>query len=174
MVVIILLTVSCKQNQDIVTPIVSDNINDQKQIDDNINKNTDDISKEKDEVESDSTDDISEKTTNKSNAVDVNKTTIQIDTNDKDSEEKPKIIIKSLAFEPGQVKIKVNTTVVWEHQDNYKGFDELKHKITVYGITTSPILKFGETFEVKFTKPGYYTFVDSIYPEMKGTIIVEK
>ena len=84
------------------------------------------------------------------------------------------ISVKNLAFVPSQLTIKVGETVTWIHEDNYKGYDHLQHKITIYNVGSSPILRYGDTFEQKFTKPGTYVFIDSIYPDTpKGKIIVQ-
>jgi plastocyanin len=80
------------------------------------------------------------------------------------------ILIQSFAFSPQSVTIPVGTEVKWTNQDTPG------HNIVSDDGTTikSPTLGTGESFSMVFDTPGTYTYICSIHPKMKGTIIVTK
>ena len=84
------------------------------------------------------------------------------------------IIVKNLYFIPSELTIKKGETVVWIHEDNYKGYDNLKHKISIDNAGSNPIMKYGDTYQYTFNKPGTFVFVDPIYESTRGKIIVEE
>jgi plastocyanin len=75
------------------------------------------------------------------------------------------ISIKSFAFDPSEVTIKVGTTVVWTN------FDSVPHNIKS-DLFTSPLMNKGETFSYTYVSPGTFTYICGVHPSMKGTIIV--
>ncbi|GAB3975870.1 hypothetical protein GCM10029978_061130 [Actinoallomurus acanthiterrae] len=79
------------------------------------------------------------------------------------------VSIKSFAFGPASVSVKVGTTVTWTNQD------EEPHTVTADGgAFRSPTLGSGKTFRFTFTKPGSYPYSCTIHPFMRGTVVVQK
>ena len=94
-----------------------------------------------------------------------------VELEDKNSEtEGPVFVIeiKNLALSQKNIVIEKGTTVRWVNSGNNK------HKITIYGVTSSPILYKGDYFDYTFDEPGKYVFVSAPFSSyVKGTIIVE-
>jgi plastocyanin len=86
--------------------------------------------------------------------------------------EKVVVTIDNFKFEPGEVKVRVGTTVVWT---NSRG----RHTVTSEdGSFTSPTLIAGESYEYKFEKPGVYPFYCMFHgsrggKDMAGVVTVE-
>ena len=78
------------------------------------------------------------------------------------------IAISGFAFAPRALTIPAGTTVTWRNLDEephtVRGGDEL---------VRSGALDQGETFSVRFDKPGTYRYGCSIHPQMSGTITVQ-
>ncbi len=77
------------------------------------------------------------------------------------------VTMKSFAFDPATVTIKVGETVTWTNQDS------ATH--TVVGDNNefkSGDLANGATFSFKFDAAGTYAYHCSIHPSMKGTVVV--
>ena len=81
-----------------------------------------------------------------------------------------RIEIRDFAFAPGTLTIPAGTSVTWVNQD-----DE-PHTVTGTGpqnLFKSPGLDGGDSFSVRFDKPGTYTYICTIHPHMHGTIVVK-
>lgn len=78
------------------------------------------------------------------------------------------ILIQSFAFRPESVTVAAGTEVKWTNVDSPG------HNIMSDDGSTikSPKLAKGESWSMVFTTPGTYTYICSIHPSMKGTIIV--
>lgn len=78
------------------------------------------------------------------------------------------IIIRSFAFEPGDVTIKKGTTIAWTNRDS------INHTVTSDngGALNSPVLNQGQNFSFTFTSPGEFNYYCSIHPSMKGKVTV--
>lgn len=76
------------------------------------------------------------------------------------------VTIKSFAFTPATLTVKVGTTVTWTNQDS------APHDVKVNNFT-SPSLKTGESFNYQFNTAGTYDYICGIHPAMTGQIIVE-
>lgn len=77
-----------------------------------------------------------------------------------------KVEIKDFSFNPKNLQIKAGVTVEWTNKDS------VAHKIKFDSGEESPTMQSGETYEKLFTKNGTYSYICSIHPSMKGTIIV--
>jgi plastocyanin len=81
------------------------------------------------------------------------------------------ISIKNFAFDPSSLTVKSGTVVTWVNQDG------APH--TIVSDSGSPAafssdsLSTGASYKFTFTQPGTYTYLCSIHPSMKGTIIVQ-
>ncbi len=78
------------------------------------------------------------------------------------------VLIKGFAFSPQTLTVPPGTTVTW------KNLDDEPH--TVRGADAqirSDALDQGETYSVRFEKPGTYKYGCSIHPQMSGTIVVQ-
>lgn len=79
------------------------------------------------------------------------------------------IAIEDFAFKPDTVTVPVGTTVTWENRE-----DGVTHTSTADdGRWKSGGLAPGERFSFTFDQPGTYTYICSIHPRMKATIVVE-
>ncbi|MFL6600387.1 MAG: cupredoxin family copper-binding protein [Steroidobacteraceae bacterium] len=76
------------------------------------------------------------------------------------------IVVKNFMFEPMSLTVKAGSTVIWTNMD------EEPHTV-VSGQFRSGALDTKDNFSFKFDKPGTYSFVCSIHPQMVGTIIVQ-
>ena len=78
--------------------------------------------------------------------------------------------IRDFAFAPGTLTVAAGTSVTWVNQD-----DE-PHTVTSVGeprLFKSPGLDGGDSFTMKFDKPGTYQYICTIHPHMHGTIVVK-
>jgi plastocyanin len=80
------------------------------------------------------------------------------------------VLITNFAFEPNQLNISVNSSVIWTNEDaaphnivSDKGApEEIK----------SDLFSKGQSFEFNFTKAGLYPYHCGVHPAMTGTIRV--
>jgi plastocyanin len=77
------------------------------------------------------------------------------------------VSIKSFAFAPASVSVKVGTTVTWTNKD------EEPHTVAADGgsFRSSPLTP-GKTYRYTFTKAGRYPYSCTIHPFMRGTVVV--
>jgi len=81
-------------------------------------------------------------------------------------------------YVPQIVHIKINDSIKFINQDGQDG--GLAHDVvSVNGQSGVPngnfsgtLLNVGDTLTVKFSESGIYYYTDSIYPDMRGTIVV--
>ncbi len=78
------------------------------------------------------------------------------------------IEIKNFAFKPSTITIPKGTTVIWTQHDS------VSHTVTssVGKGFDSGTLNPGDTFSWTFNDAGTFSYLCSIHPNMKGTIIV--
>jgi plastocyanin len=79
------------------------------------------------------------------------------------------VTIKNLAFNPKTVHAKVGETIVWTNEDGPP------HNVTWTGgpkFTSSSTLNTNDKFALKLTQAGTITYICSIHPFMKATIVV--
>jgi len=77
------------------------------------------------------------------------------------------VTIKSFAFSPASITVKVGTTVTWTNQD------QDAHTVTDKGgAFGSQALNTGASFKFTFTKPGTYNYLCTIHPFMTATVVV--
>ena len=84
-----------------------------------------------------------------------------------------KVSIKNFSFEPKTLTVKAGTTVVWTDSEGRHTVEADK------GAFKSDVLTAGQTFELKFDKPGKYAYHCGFHgatggKDMAGTIIVKK
>ncbi len=80
-------------------------------------------------------------------------------------------------FVPQIVHLRINDSVKFINQDGQEG--GLAHDVVSVDESSLPndvfsgyLPKVGDSFTVKFAEPGTYYYIDSIYPDMKGSIVV--
>ena len=76
------------------------------------------------------------------------------------------IVIKNFMFAPASLTVKAGSTVTWVNQDG-------EPHTVASGLFRSGALDTNDKFSFTFDKPGSYTFVCTIHPQMTGTIIVQ-
>ncbi|MBV9193970.1 MAG: cupredoxin domain-containing protein [Solirubrobacterales bacterium] len=79
------------------------------------------------------------------------------------------VTMRSLAFSPSVVHVKVGETVVWTNDDGPP------HNVTYVSgpkFTSSPTMNPGATFRLKLTQAGTVHYYCSIHPFMKASIVV--
>ena len=77
--------------------------------------------------------------------------------------------IQNFAFAPGVIYVPAGTTVRWTNRD------PLSHTVTRTGGDEpfdSGILPPGASFERRFDVPGTFSYVCTIHPSMRGTVVV--
>lgn len=76
-------------------------------------------------------------------------------------------------FVPLNLEILRGTTVTWQNQDNIgHTIQSINDKGIIVPVFNSPVLKTGDTFVYKFTKPGVYHYYCSIHPWRIGIVTV--
>ena len=84
------------------------------------------------------------------------------------SAQRVEVMISNLSFQPASITVGRGSTIVWRNQDT------VAHTVIAEdGSFSSGTIVAGDTFEQRFEKIKTYTYSCGIYPEMKGTIIVE-
>jgi plastocyanin len=74
------------------------------------------------------------------------------------------ISIKNFAFSPPSVTVSKGAIVTWTNEDS------APHTITGIGLDSGSLSN-GQSFT--FNEAGTYTYICSIHPSMKGTVIVQ-
>lgn len=79
------------------------------------------------------------------------------------------VAIQNFAFAPKTLTVPAGTRITWTNRD------EEPHVVVSAGalFTSSKALDSGDTYSVRFSKPGTYAYYCSIHPMMVGTIIVQ-
>ena len=78
------------------------------------------------------------------------------------------ITIKSFDFSPMTVRILAGGAVTWKNLDG-----EPHTVVSLDGTFRSVALDEGDSFTFKFTKPGTYSYLCSIHPQMRAQIVVK-
>src|SRR2546429_619016 len=74
--------------------------------------------------------------------------------------------IANFAFSPAAITVKAGTTVTWTNRD------EDAHTVAISGSPVSRPLQTGETYTHTFAQPGTYSYLCTIHPTMRGTVVV--
>jgi len=77
------------------------------------------------------------------------------------------VAVKNFTFAPATLTVKAGTTVTWTNNDG-----EPHNIVATDGTFRSATLDTGGTFQHTFTKPGSYTYLCSIHPFMRATVVV--
>jgi plastocyanin len=83
------------------------------------------------------------------------------------------VTMKDIAFKPTTLKVKKGATVTWTNEDS------VGHDVTGTGgpakfkSGASGGLAQGDTFKHSFTKPGTYTYVCTVHPNMQASVTVK-
>ena len=78
----------------------------------------------------------------------------------------PQVTIREFSFSPSTMQIKAGTTVTWTNRD------EDAHTVAISGSPVSRPLQTGETYTHTFAQPGTYSYLCTIHPTMRGTVVV--
>jgi plastocyanin len=78
------------------------------------------------------------------------------------------VLIQNYHFEPSVLKVSAGTTITWTNKD-----DDVHTVMDAAGSFRSDALDSGQTYSVKFEKPGVYRIACSLHPQMSATITVE-
>jgi plastocyanin len=80
----------------------------------------------------------------------------------------PEIEITNFSFAPATVTVPAGTQVTWTNKD------EIGHNVvTADKSIKSNVLDTNEKFTFTFTKPGTYSYICTLHPRMKGTVVVQ-
>jgi plastocyanin len=75
--------------------------------------------------------------------------------------------IKNFAFMAMSVTVAAGGSVTWKNLDG-----EPHTVVSTDGLFRSGGLDEGDSFTFKFQKPGVYTYICSIHPQMKASVVV--
>ena len=80
-----------------------------------------------------------------------------------------KVSISNYMFAPGDIKVKVGTTVTWTNQDS------VRHNVVSDDgmMPDGKLIAMGETYSYTFSKAGSYKYHCSPHPYMHGSVTVE-
>lgn len=78
------------------------------------------------------------------------------------------VTIQNFAYQPANIQVKVGTTVTWTNSD------VAPHTVTFRdgSLTSSGILRQGDTYSYTFTKVGTFSYYCAIHTYMVGQVIV--
>src|SRR5437870_5101428 len=74
--------------------------------------------------------------------------------------------IANFAFSPAVITVRSGTTVTWTNKD------EDAHTVAIAGASVSQPLQVDETYTHAFVQPGTYSYLCTIHPNMRGTVVV--
>jgi plastocyanin len=79
------------------------------------------------------------------------------------------VSMEGIAFNPGEITVKVGDTVTWTNNDS------VGHDVTGDDFSSGDAggLSSGETFEHTFDEAGTFDYVCTVHPGMEGTVTVE-
>ena len=77
------------------------------------------------------------------------------------------VTIDNFTFSPGELTVKVGTTVTWKNQD------DIPHTVVSAGKFKSKALDTGDSYSFTFSSTGDYKYFCSLHPHMTGMIKVE-
>ena len=80
------------------------------------------------------------------------------------------VTMKDIQFNPTQVKIKTGQTVTWTNDDS------VGHDVTADSFKSGSAggINGGQSFQHTFKKAGTFSYVCTVHPGMKGTVVVTK
>ena len=76
------------------------------------------------------------------------------------------IIIEGMRFEPAVITVSRGDTVVWRNKDPFP------HTATANGAFDSHAIAGGKSWRFNARAAGEYTYICTLHPNMKGTLIV--
>jgi len=76
------------------------------------------------------------------------------------------ITINNKAYSTTAVSLSVGDLIKWTNQES------LRHFVQIVGVTASPALQNGQSWNYTFSTAGVYQFRDMDWPYMKGTVTV--
>jgi amicyanin len=78
------------------------------------------------------------------------------------------IEINNFAFAPSTITVPVGAQVTWTNKD------EIPHNVVSSDKTIkSKLLDTDEKFTFTFTQPGTFSYICTVHPRMKGTVVVQ-
>jgi plastocyanin len=78
------------------------------------------------------------------------------------------VAIQNYAFNPSTLTIQKGANVTWTN------YDSVQHNVVSDSSAfSSPLLNKGDTYTHQFNDSGSFSYICSIHPYMKGTIVVE-
>jgi plastocyanin len=80
------------------------------------------------------------------------------------------VVMKGIKFNPTEVKVKAGQTVTWTNEDS------VGHDVTADSFKSGSAggIGGGQSFKHAFAKAGTFTYVCTVHPGMKGTVVVTK
>jgi plastocyanin len=80
------------------------------------------------------------------------------------------VTMKDIKFNPTEVKIKAGQAVTWTNDDS------VGHDVTADSFKSGSAggIGGGQTFQHTFKKAGTFSYVCTVHPGMKGTVVVTK
>jgi len=76
----------------------------------------------------------------------------------------PSVTIRSMAFVPRTITVKVGSTVTWTNRD------PVTHTVSGTGFVSGPIAP-GKSYSHTFSSPGTYEYICTIHPSMVGIVV---
>ncbi len=77
------------------------------------------------------------------------------------------VSIQNYAFSPSTLTIQKGANVTWTNYDSVQ-----HHVVSDSSAFSSPLLNKGDTYTHQFNNTGSFSYICSIHPYMKGTIVV--
>jgi len=77
------------------------------------------------------------------------------------------VAIQNYAFSPSTLTIQKGANVTWTNYDSVQ-----HHVVSDSTAFSSPLLNKGDTYTHQFNNTGSFSYICSIHPYMKGTIVV--
>lgn len=81
--------------------------------------------------------------------------------------------IAKMKFQTPELKVKSGSTVTWTNTEALPHNVHFKAGAGVEKDVEGPMLRANETYSVKFSTPGTYSYICTPHPFMKGKVTVE-
>jgi len=77
------------------------------------------------------------------------------------------VVMEGTGFQPETLTVRRGDTVVWQNKDPFP------HTATAAGVFDSHNIPANGSWKYTARKPGRYSYICALHPNMKGTLIVE-
>lgn len=82
------------------------------------------------------------------------------------------VTMHNTAYQPGNIQVKVGTTVIWTNQDDVPHTVTFRSGMPGSSMMGSHMMTHGQSFSYTFRMPGTYHYYCTVHPSMVATVTV--